>query len=89
MEREQTVVIGAMPVELQMTFADLVVTGGRARCGPEFARCQRVVLPLGKDVLLMLELGCCECGEHASVRVARIVRVCRVVPKVESEGRIE
>ena len=78
-----------MTVELQMTSADLVATGGGARCNLEFARCQRVVLPLGKDVLLMLEFGCCECGEHASVRVARIVRVCRVVPTAESEGRIE
>ena len=73
----------------QMTSADLVATGGGARCGPEFARCQRVVLPFGEDVLVILEFGCCECGEHASVRVARIVRVCRVVPTAESEGRIE
>lgn len=89
MEREQTVVFGAITVELQMTFAELVTTGGGARCGPEFARCQRVVLPFGEDILVMLEFGCCECGEHASVRVTRIVRVCRVVPTAESEGRIE
>jgi hypothetical protein len=78
-----------MTVELQMTSTDLGATGGRARCGKEFARCQRVVLPFGEDLLVMLEFGCCECGEHASVRVARIVKVCRVVPTFESEGRIE
>ena len=78
-----------MTVELQMTSADLAATGGGARCRPEFARCQRVVLPFGEDILVMLEFGCCECGEHASVRVTRIVRVCRVVPTAESEGRIE
>jgi hypothetical protein len=89
MEREQTVGIGATPVELQMTSADLVATGGRARCGKEFARCQRVVLPYGEDLLAVLEFGCCECGEHASVRVTGIVRVCRVVPAAEPEGRIE
>jgi len=89
MEREQTVGIGAAPVELQMTSADIGATGGRARCGKEFARCQRVVLPFGEDLLVMLEFGCCECGEHASVRVARIVRVCRVILTAESEGRIE
>ena len=88
MEREQTVGIGATPVELQITSTDLA-TGGRARCGKEFARCQRVVLPFGEDLLVMLEFGCCECGERASVRVARIVRVCRVIPTAESEGRIE
>ena len=63
--------------------------GGRSPLQPEFARCQRVVLPFGEDVLVMLEFGCCECGEHASVRVTRIVRVCRVVLTAESEGRIE
>lgn len=83
------VVIGAPTVEQQMTSEDLVATGGRARCSKEFARCQRVVLPFGEDLLVMLEFRCCECGEHASVRVARIVRVCRVVLAAESEGRIE
>jgi hypothetical protein len=72
-----------------MTSADLDSTGGGARCGKEFARCQRVVLPFGEDLLVMLEFGCCECGEHASVRVTGIVRVCRVVPTAESEGRVE
>lgn len=72
-----------------MTFAELVATGGGARCSPEFARCQRVVLPFGEDVLVMLEFGCCGCGEHASVRVTGIVRVCRVVPTAESEASIE
>jgi hypothetical protein len=38
---------------------------------------------------VMLEFACCECGEHASVRVTRIVRVCRVVPAAELEGTIE
>ena len=76
-------------MELQMKSADLAATGGGSRCGPVFARCQRVVLPFGEDVLVMLEFGCCECGEHASVRVTGIVRVCRVVPTAESEGRIE
>jgi hypothetical protein len=38
---------------------------------------------------VMIEFGCCECGEHASVRVTGIVRVCKVVPRAESEGRIE
>jgi hypothetical protein len=76
-------------VELQMTSADLVVTGGGARCSPEIARCQRVLLPFGENVLVILEFGCCECGAHASVRVARMVRVCRVVPTAESEGRTE
>ena len=89
MELEQTVVIGVMPVELQMTSADPVATGGGARCSPEFVGCQRVVLPFGEDVLVVLEFRCCECGEHASVRVARMVRVCRVVPMAESEGRIK
>jgi hypothetical protein len=78
-----------MTVELQMTSTDLGATGGRARCGKEFARCQRVVLPYGEDLLAVLEFGCCECGEHASVRVTGIVRVCRVVPAAEPEGRIE
>ncbi len=78
-----------MTVELQMTSADLAATGGGARCSPVFARCQRVVLPFGEDLLVMLEFGCCECGEHASVRVARIVKVCRVIRPAESEGRIE
>jgi hypothetical protein len=78
-----------MTVELQMTSADLAATGGRDRCSPVFARCQRAVLPFGEDVLVMIEFGCCECGEHASVRVTRIVRVCRVVLTAESEGRIE
>jgi hypothetical protein len=77
-----------MPVELQMTSADPAATGGGARCNPEFAGCQRVVLPFGEDVLVMLEFRCCECGEHASVRVTRIVRVRTVVPTAESEGRI-
>ena len=72
-----------------MKSADRAATGGGARCGPVFARCQRVVLPIGEDVLVMLEFGCCECGEHASVRMARIVRVCRIVPTAESEGSIE
>jgi hypothetical protein len=81
--------MGATPVELEMTCADLGATGGRARCGKEFNRCQRVVLPFGEDVLVMLEFGCCECGEHAYVRVTGIVRVCRVIPTAESEGRIE
>lgn len=76
-------------MELQLTSADLAATGGGARCSPVFARCQRVVLPFGEDVLVMLEFGCCECGEHASVRVTGIVRVCGVVPTAESEGRIE
>jgi len=83
------VVIGAPAVEQQITYADLVATGGGARCGKEFARCQRVVLPLGENLLAMLEFGCCECGEHASVRVTGIVRVCRAIPTAESEGRIE
>ena len=66
-----------------------VTTGDGARCRKEFARCQRVVLPFGEDVLVILEFACCACGEHASVRVARIVRVLRVVPAAESEGTIE
>jgi len=89
MEHEQTVVIGATTVEQQMTSSDLVATGGGARCSPEFARYQRSVLPFDDDVLVILEFRCCECGEHASVRVTGIVRVCRVVPAAESEGRIE
>ena len=72
-----------------MKSADLAAMGGGARCRPVFARCQRVVLPFGEDILVMLEFRCCKCGEHASVRVTRIVRVCRVVPTAESEGRIE
>lgn len=72
-----------------MTSGDLAATGGGAHCSPEFARCQRVVLPFGEDLLVMLEFGCCECGEHASVRVARIVRVCRVALAAESVGRIK
>ena len=89
MEHEQTAVIGATTAELQMTSAYLAATVGGARCGPVFACCQRVVLPYGEDVLVMLEFGCGECGEHASVRVTGIARVCRVVPAAESEGRIE
>lgn len=89
MEREQTVVIGAMPLELQMTSADPVPTGGGARCSPEFAGCQRVILPFGEGILVVLEFGCCECGEHASVHVARMVRVYGVAPTAESEGRIK
>lgn len=76
-------------VEQQVTSADLDTSGSRARCGKEFARCQRVVLTFGEDLLVMLEFACCECGEHASVRVARIFRVCRIVPTAESEGRTE
>jgi hypothetical protein len=77
MEREQTVVIGAMPVELQN---DICGCGRNGR---------RSSLQAGIRSLVMLEFGCCECGEYASVRVARIVRVCTEVPTVESEGRIE
>jgi hypothetical protein len=76
-------------VELQMTSAGLAATGGGTYCSSVFARCQRVVLPFGEDLLVMVEFACCECGEHASVRVTGIVRVRRVVPAAESEGRTE